>query len=88
MITKTIIKIAKGERHDVYTSCFLHRMMYANVDTRYYMAPCGFIGASVVSSTDLKISFVYLQKLMFPRCHECFVSDDGFLSKKACEYGI
>jgi len=63
-------------------------MMYVNVATRYYVAYGGYGGATIVSPTDLKISFVYKLKPMFFRCYECFVSDDEFLSKKACEYGI
>ena len=88
MITKTRINIAKNERHDVYTSCFLRRMMYVNVATRYYVTNGGFVGATAVSPKDLKFSFVSKHKPGFSRRLEYFVSVDEFLSKKAYEYRI
>ena len=86
MITKTFIIIAKDERHDVYTSCFLHRLMYANVAFRYYMANSGFVGATSVSPLDLKFSFVSKQKPMFSRRSVFSNYFDVISSKKAYEY--
>ena len=88
MITKTCVKIAKDDRHDVYTSCFSNLTLCVNVATRCYMAYGGFVGATAVSPKDLKFSFVSKHKPGFSRRLEYFVSVDEFLSKKAYEYRI